>query len=191
MNRLAVLFVATAFMVPYIQRSGTPEGENQLKLEQLAALFQAVRDRNVEQVRTLLESGVSANAQFQELESGILQMSDGGLPYAYRSFRPLHALGLSPNRVPASSNSSQVGSNVAHESCAELAIASCLIRYGADPGAVDSMGDDPFHVAITDGNDGLARFLIAICECKAEGRSIGAEINLDMCVPRMPPSCVS
>ena len=98
MNRLAVLFVATAFMVPYIQRSGTPEGENQLKLEQLAALFQAVRDRNVEQVRTLLESGVSANAQFQELESGILQMSDGGLPYAYRSFRPLHALGLSPNK---------------------------------------------------------------------------------------------
>jgi len=186
MHRLAVLCFAIVIIVPYIQRPGIPEGENHLKLKRLAELFQAVRDRNVEQVRTLLESGVSANAQFQMLESSILQTSDGGGPYAYRSFRPLHALGLPPNRVPVSSNSSPAGTTVAREPCADHAIASCLIRYGADPSAVDSMGDKPFNVAITYGNDELARLLLAICECRAEGRSSGAEINLDTCVPRTP-----
>ena len=169
---------------------GATEEQDQPSPEKVAALFSAVRTRDVEKVKSLLESGVSANSLFGDLDSSILKLADGGQPSASRSFRPLHALGLPPTQIHDEMKLNHLDANTECRCgrcfAPEFAIVSCLVRHGADLVAVDALDEEPFHIAINQGNDSVARLLMAVSECQASGPSIAARIHLDTCVPRVP-----
>ena len=148
-------------------------------------LFSAIRNRSVREVERLATSSDLTNVRYENPDPHLLSDEDGSYPSFFESFTPLHSLAI----LPLDGQTSAIPLDSANRTMVEastLAIASILIRNGANLRAKTRGGETPLDVALAFRNDALAQFLLASYyqDCGVEKEIILPELK--DCVPFLP-----